>query len=212
MQPKLIVAFERLTEGDFQTKVGVILMALDGNPDFAEPWSDRLPSLARLRARYEQYCQAVVASQTRDMFRIAERNELRRMLTAELKQIVGHLELTAQGDLGKLRSTGFDLRRLPVRPGPGTQLPAPSGMRLQSMHGMFLLRADRLPGASAYEIQVCTGQLPTSEADWRHALTSTSVQRVFVRNLPPGYHWVRLRGVNSNGGGEWGSVGKVMVE
>lgn len=213
MQPKLIVAFERLTESGFQTKVGGILAALDGNPHFAGTWPSQIPSLEQLRDRYAQYEQALIASLTRDMVKIAQRNQLRQQLSAELKQIVGHLETVAQGSLAVLKSTGFDLRRRPVRPGADSRLPAPDGVRAQSMHGMFRLRADRLPGASAYEIQLSTATpAPISDDDWRHALTTTSVQRIFVRDLPPGYHWARLRGINSNGGGEWSVEVRVLVE
>jgi hypothetical protein len=38
MHPKLIITFGCLSEADFQAKAGAIIAALDGNPNFSEPW------------------------------------------------------------------------------------------------------------------------------------------------------------------------------
>jgi hypothetical protein len=205
-QLRLITDFNRLNEADFYAKGGFITDSLTGNPDFPEPWSAPVPSLQQLRAAYEVYRNAYHAAQMRDRLRILERDEARQKLTRMLQQVAVYLDLVADGDLVKLSRTGFDLRREGGRPSglPGL-LAAPQGLSISpgSRPGTLLLQATALSGTvSYYEIQINQGQ-PDNEADWRRSITVTSVRRVLIDELSPGQVWVRMRGINRAGNGDW---------
>lgn len=213
MQAKLIISFQRLNEADFQAKAGHIIASLTGNPYYPEPWPEQVPTLKRLNEALNAYREAYHASLTHDTVKIKQRNDARQALTELFVQLAPYLEMLAQGDTDILASTGYDLRKEPQRGQNSGILPAPSGLRVVHgpLSGSLEVRIDRLPGAGSYEVQTTQGD-PMLEANWKHALTSTTSTHIGLENLNPGQtYWVRVRGVGSGGNGVWTEAVSVIV-
>lgn len=212
MAAKLITTFERLSEAEFQVKTTAIAAALTGHAYFQNLWTDKVASVAQLNQQVADYVAAAQASQTRDILKVAQRNGCRQVLTATLKQIAPFLEVMAQGDEQILVTTGYDLRRDNTRRTSSGPLPAPQGVRIsQSVRGGAVeLRASRITGAVAYEVQTTQGD-PESDADWMHALTSAGVQRIEVGGFKPGRAWVRMCAVGRSGSGAWSEPVTLVV-
>lgn len=213
MQPKLIVTFDRFSESDFQAKAGQIIAALTANPRFVEPWPAPAPTLVSLNDALESYRTAYNATTTRDSARIVQRNAARQSLTELLKRLAPYLEFVAHGDVEALASTGFDLRRNASRTSGFEPLPAPGGFRVQHgpRRGSLDVRVNRVPGAASYEVQITQGD-PTSETDWKHAMTSVTASRIRLNDLPPTQSfWVRVRAVGSGGNGLWTEPVNIIV-
>lgn len=211
MAARLIISFDRLGDADLLAKAGFIDRSLTGNPNF-QSWSDLVPSLQRLHTTCAAFGDAYYASQSRDIAKVNLRNEARAELVKVLREIAPFLELAARGDTNILISTGYDLRRPSVRNVNTGKLPAPEGFRVEQSteNGTLTVRASRLSGAQAYEVQVTQGD-PHADDGWGHALTSTTVQRIRLDGLKSGRTWVRMRGVGGNGGGEWAAPVSALV-
>lgn len=203
MPQALIITFDRLSEAGFQAKAGAIVGSLTGNSHFPEPWHNQAPTLQQLTTAMNTYRSAYNAALTRDQVKIAQRNTARQALTELLRRLATYLELAANGDAAKLTSTGYDLRREPVRSNGSGTLPAPTDLRVTpGRSGQLTLRLARLAGAAAYEVQTSRAA-PDQEDAWVHATTAASAQRVTLEGLTPGATWLRLRGVATRGPGAW---------
>jgi hypothetical protein len=213
MQAKLIISFQRLSEADFQAKAGHILASLTGNPHYPQPWAAQAPSLEQLNHALNAYREAYHASLTHDTVKIRQRNDARQALTELFVRLAPYLEMLAQGDTDILTGTGYDLRKEPQRGQNSGTLPAPGGLRVAHgpLSGSLEVRVDRLPGAGSYEVQTAQGD-PTQEANWKHALTSTTSTHIPLENLNPGQtYWVRVRAIGSAGNGVWTEAVNVIV-
>jgi hypothetical protein len=213
MQAKLIISFQRLSEADFQAKAGHIVASLTGNSHYPEPWPAQVPSLSRLNDALNAYREAYHASLTHDTVKIKQRNDARQTLIDLLGQLAPYLEMIAQGDTNILASTGYDLRRDIQRGQNSGILHAPTGLRVvHGQHsGTLEIRVDRLTGAGSYEVQTAQTD-PTVEANWKHALTSTTSTHILLESLTPAQtYWVRVRGIGSGGNGVWTEAVSVIV-
>jgi len=205
MQPKLIVAFDRLNNAEFLAKSGFIVNCLTQNVNYSEPWLPQMASLIDLTNAQIAYVTAYQDALSQDKFKITHRNECRAVLTAMLKNTASYCELVAQGDISKLESSGYDLRRETTHTNSYDPLPAPSDFRLTqgAFSGTIDVNISRLIGSASYEVQ--TTQLdPTVEANWTHALWSSTASHIQLTDLIPGQsYWIRIRGIGSNGVGLW---------
>ncbi len=216
--PKLIVAFARLSEADFQLRVNAIIAALTNNARVPEPWPAPVPGLTQVRQEDGVYREAHLAVQRRDFGQLHKRDEARERLTTSLQRVAAYVELLANGDIDLLQSSGFEVRREPGRPlghgGAGASYtPAPEDFRvgIGPRAGSVQVDAARQRGAIAYEIQVTRGD-PTDDEGWKQVMIVPSVRHVVVDNLPPGPTWVRLRAVRPGGtSGPWTSPISVIV-
>ncbi len=213
MQAKLILNFDRLSEADFLTKADTILVALTGNPRFPEPWPAPAPSLSALTAVYDSYRTAFHASRTQDVFKVGLRNEGRQTLSVMFRQLAPYLEFVAHGDAPALASTGYDLRRDPVRTSTVEPLLAPEGFKVKhgAHSGSLAVRVKRVAGAGGYEVQTTQGD-PTQETGWKHVLTALSSTRITLSDLPLMQSlWVRVRGIGIAGAGLWTEPVNIVV-
>jgi hypothetical protein len=213
VKPKLITNFNRLNEIEYQTLVSLIIAALTGNLRFPLPWPAPAPSLEELIAAFEAYCRAYRAALTGDSVLIAARNAARATLTDLLQRLAAYLEFAAHGDEVALQTTGFELRRPPVRLNNNEPLAAPDAIRLQrgAFSGELDLRFSRLIGAGSYEVQIAVGD-PGVESNWRQALISTTCTGITLRDLAPlQICWVRVRGIIGQRFGYWSAPVSIMV-
>ena len=213
MQPKLIIAFDRLKEADFYVKAGIINSALTNNPLYSEPWINQVPSLATINAAYIAYQDAYHAALTKDTLKSAFRDTLRASLTALFKQLAPYLEAVAQGDLSILATTGYDLRHDIVHSGSVDPLPAPEGFQVThgTLTGTLNVQVSRLTGAGSYDVESTQGD-PGIEANWKHVLSSKNASHMLLSNLTPGQtNWFRVRAIGSHGEGAWTDPLSIIV-
>lgn len=218
VQPKLILGLERRSDPDLLAYGGAVVAAMKDNAVFPPPWGDTTPSWAQLDAAYQAYRDAYHAALTHDTQKIVVRNAARRSFADLLRRLAAYLEFSANGDAAKLGGTGFELRQEPVRATSGQgALPGPmAGLRgAPTEHGGRIeLRGNRADGALGYEVQTAAtdpSSVSTEASLWSHMQTVFSIQRFTVDDLPPGFVWVRMRGVNNRGSGPWTSPLRVLV-
>lgn len=204
MQPKLIIKFEDLSLPDFQSKTEIISNALASNVSFPAPWPGTLSGPAALTALYHTFEMAFNAASTGDQIKIAQRNAARLALTVYLKMLAPHLELTAAGDIAKLLSTGYSLRKKTARIGGGAPPPVPADFKVvRGGSGQLIAKARKIRNVGTYEAQINSGD-PNVEGDWRPLPVLTSCAKIKIDGLTPLTRvWVRLRGINSHGPGGW---------
>jgi len=205
MQAKLIITFDRLSTSDFLVISGSIVNGMTSNSHFKEPWAGLGLTLDQLTAAYTAYEEAYHASLTRDTIKIAQRNATRQTLTDILKRLALSLELMAQGDVAALATTGFELRHDIVHSNSNELLPAPADFRVThgQLSGTFDVHVAGLAGAGSYEVHIAHDN-PNLESNWRHAISSVNSSHIIVTGLTPGQnYWLRIRGIDSNGGGVW---------
>lgn len=213
---RLIIAFNSLSEANFQMRFNIIMLAMTDNPYFVGEWPVQVPSLAQLSLDDATYRAACAAVQMRDFSQLGRRNEARRVLTRGLQRLAAYLELVAGDDEEKLKSTGFELRRESGRPAGSVSSMAPGlpdnfRVGLGPRAGTLQVDVSGLRGVIGYELQTTQGD-PTIDTDWKPAVIVQTVRRTLLDNLRPGVTWVRLRAVNALGlSGPWTSPISVIV-
>lgn len=213
MRTRLITSFSRMGEAEFLFIAGRIVAAMSSNARFPQPWPAPAPSAQDLSAALAHYRQALEASASRDVSRIAERQLARQELDDMLHRLAAYLEFAANGDEQALRSTGFELRRITNRPARTEMLDAPGLVQLShgAQSGLIDLRADRSEGATSYEVQVTQGD-PSIEANWRHLTVAHTLRHVILSGLIPlQWVWVRVRGFGVPGAGRWSEPVGIVV-
>ena len=214
MQAKLIIAFDPLSITDFMAKAGAIVTAMTGNVHYPEPWAAQVPTLEQLNSAFKAYQDAYHASLTRDTLKIAQRDSARQALTDLLKRLAPYLELIAQGDTAILATTGYGLRHDIVRTSGNSPLPAPTDFKVAhgAKSGTLNVQVARLPGAGSYEVHIAQGD-PAIEDSWQHAVSSVTATHIVIAGLIPGQnYWLRVRGINSHGGGVWTDPVSMIVD
>ena len=204
MQPKLIIAFEDLTEPNFLSKAELISNSLASNINFPGPWPGTLSNPASLTGLFTAYQTAYNGAATHDDIKVALRKTARVSLVVYLKKLAPYLEVIANGDIAKLLSSGYSLRKDTAHTGGDEPLPAPEDFRVErGGSGQLIAKARKLKGVNTYEVQTNHGD-PNIEANWHSLPVQTSCAKVKIDGLTPMERvWVRLRGVNSEGPGAW---------
>ena len=213
MQDKLIITLERLKEDEFLAKSGYIVASLKDNPNFPEPWPPSVASLAQLGAAFDAYRAAYHAALTHDTLNILHRKVTRHALTAMLKRLATYLELAASGEVEKLETSGFDLRRDTVHSAIHDAPDMPESFRVEhgSLSGSLNVHAASIHGGGNHDIEIAQGD-PQLAANWHHALSAPSGAPMRLDGLPPGQtYWVRLRSINKYGPGPWTSPACIIV-
>ena len=213
MQPKLIIAFDRLNEPDFDAKAELINTSLTGNANFSLPWPAYVPQLADITTARTNYHTLYDAAKGGDSVKISARGVARTTLTGLLKKLAPYLELVANGDVAKLQTTGYDLRHDIVQSREEHPLAAPAHFTFErgEVSGTMVASADSLAGAGSYELSICTGD-PAVEANWVDKGTFRHDSDITTDGFTPGkIYYARLRGIGSNGPGVWAVSPGVMA-
>jgi hypothetical protein len=202
-----------LSEPAFDAKAELINTSLTGNANFPLPWPVYVPQLADISTARGNYHTLYDAAQNGDSVKIAARNAARDALTALLKRLAPYLELVANGDVVKLKTTGYDLRNDIAHSTSSAPLPAPTNFRFTRgyVSGTMSASADSLAGAGSYELNVCLGD-PAVEANWKDKGTFLHCSDITVDAFTPGtIYYARLRGIGSSGPGVWAVSPGVMA-
>ena len=202
MQPKLIIKFEILPLPEFLAKAELINNSLASNSNFMGPWPAPLSGPASLTTLFTAFQTAFNNASTGDAVKVALRDAARLALTTYLKKLAPYLELTANGDVSKLLTSGYSLRKDTAHTGGGAVPPVPSDFKVvRGVSGQLIAKARKIRGVNAYEPQINSGD-PNVEADWHPLPVATSCAKIKIDGLTPLTKvWVRVRGVNSQGPG-----------
>jgi hypothetical protein len=166
-----------LPSGDLVAKAHFIEERLTGNPHFPAP----VPSIATLRDARVALQFAIVGAETGAHALVAIRWERHSELERILVQLSKYVMATAQGDVNKQVSSGFELRRPPLRI---TTLTAPGTLTVRrpaSPDGDLLLHWGAVHGARLYQVYMTTDD-PTQGPQWTLVHTGSS-RRAHIRGL-----------------------------
>ena len=113
-----------------------------------------------------------------------------------------------------LATTGYGLRHDTVRTSGNSPLPAPTDFKVAhgAKSGTLNVQVARLPGAGSYEVHTAQGD-PAVDSSWQHAVSSVTATHIVIAGLTPAQnYWVRVRGINSHGGGVWTDPVSMIVD
>jgi hypothetical protein len=213
MQPKLIISLDNLSEPDFLVRVESIGASLPGNAAFPEPWPAQVPAPGTILTAVTAYQATYNAAKDGDRAKIKIRTQARTSLTGQLKTVAPYLEIVAAGDVGKLATTGFQLRHDIVKSVAASPLSALGGLTVKrgALSGVLIVHARAEPAADVYNVQVASAD-PSVETNWSDAGTYSHCNRIELGGLTAGKtYYVRIRAFNKNGYGVWVASAGVLV-
>jgi len=198
---ELIKNLSKLKNNDLDNKAVSIHTSLSTGPGSIH-FAVTVPTLAEVLADITTYQTALAGSNT------ALKQSTREALEETLFALAVNLETQADGDIAKLSTTGFDLRKKAVQ-GEGL-VAAPQNLRVKHgpLSGEVLLRCAPVPRASAYEAR-STQDLA---AAWTEHPPCTSSQRILIPGLQRGKdYYFEVRAIGANGPGPWSDIATLMV-
>jgi hypothetical protein len=173
-----------------------ITTAMDENPYFVLP----SPSLAAISGAQAVMVTAMAAAADGGITLTAIKNAKRALLVALLRQLASYVEVTSNGDLTVLMSSGFPIQK-PQRDPIGV-LPAPSnltvgfGARTGELHAV----AKPLVGAAIYNWRVTTAAAPTVVVQ---TAQTTAASNTFTGLTPGVVYNIEVNALGSAGPSNW---------
>ena len=200
----LIVSFEQMKSPELISFGKGVVDSMRDNEHFPQPWHNCPTSLDQLEQSIFTLEKADLAAKSGDHGKIADRIAQHKHLASRLYNVARFVEMVADGDPVKLRSSNFKLRKPPVRSNTQVHLPAPV---LKVTHGeksgTFIAKAKKVPGASSYHLQICTGD-PTVHENWDHYDYVVLCSSILIQNPEPGKTYsFRLMAIGSNNTSAW---------
>lgn len=181
-----------------------IRVSLSESAAFQQKSPEFVEDLTKLSELIDVVQAADEAAYTKDTNKRAYRDKVREELIAQLQRVAKHVELAANGEVAKLRSSGFLVyeaknHRTGNHLTIGIPLPVLSHGKLS---GTMSVKTKSVPGTRLYELQL-TDRDPSVEANyWVHGLHPTA--HIDVAGLTPGNnYWARMRCYGANGAGAW---------
>ena len=193
------------SDGQLLTRTGGILTSLDGNPNYTTP----APTLPVVRNAMEDFSEAVSNAEGGGVALTAVKKAKRAVLVALLRQLASYVQVTANGNMAVLMSSGFPVQK-PQRQPIGV-LPPPAnvtltfGARTGELRGV----ASPVAGAAIYNWHLSTAAAPTVVIQTMQTTAST----VVFPGLTPGvtYNAV-VNVVGSAGPSSWvGPASQIAV-
>lgn len=119
-------------------------------------------------------------------------------LKDSIRMLADHVEDKCNGDVDKLRSTGFSIVGDPQPRGPIGQV---QNLRLRTANneGQLIGRWKSVPGAASYVADLAEN----SEGPWTQAIITTRVSHTFTGLTPGTKYWVKVRALGTTGYGLW---------
>lgn len=106
-EPKIVASFAKASDSNLSSIVQFIISSMTGNPNFTMP----VPTLASLTAAKTAYDLAFSAAQTKDINKIAVKNDKKELLILHLRQLANYVELISNGNRTIMLSSGFELTK-----------------------------------------------------------------------------------------------------
>ena len=145
------------SDANLVTDTGNIVASLTGNASYATP----TPTLAAVTTALNAFSDAMAAAAGGGVVLTSEKNDRRAELVALMRNLASYVQVTCQGDLTVLLSSGFPIQK-PQRNPVGT-LPAPANLtvRLGVQSGALEAAVEPVFGASIYNWRLTTTTQPT---------------------------------------------------
>ena len=184
-------SFTSLSDGNLESKTHSIISSLTGNAYFPTP----VPALTVVQTAADNYNAALVKAGTGNRADAAEKNARRAELENVLRSLCTYVNLTANGDVVKLLTSGFDINKDPQP----VVLTRPENLRVVNgvASGTLLMSVKAVKGAYAYFHEYST-DATLAPGSWV-STTGTTSRMQFV-NLQPGtvyYCRVGVMGTNN---------------
>lgn len=185
------------TDAQLLVRTEVILSAMTDNAHYPTP----TPPLAVIAAAKDAFASAAALALEGGKTATAAKNARRAELVLLVRQLAGYVQLTCQGELTVLISSGFPIQK-PQRQ-PAGVLPPPGNLTVTQGPRKGELRAVTAPtkGAAIYSWRVSTATAPTV---WMQTANTTAARNIFSGLTPGVIYRVEASVVNSAGPSDWG--------
>lgn len=186
----------------------VVLKAMRENEHFPNP----MPSIAELQALSVDYSNKLALAFS-GAGRLAKslKREARLDLLQGLAFLAHYVNYTADGNLVMLNSSGLVLAK---KPSPLLSPEVVTGIKLSDTNhsGQIRVDFDSQKIVHEYEMQVGEKPYPEKQILWGLEYRTTSSRRNVIPSMVPGKkYYVRVRGRNGKGIGEWSEIGSLIA-
>lgn len=198
-----------MKDSDLAILAGKVAVAMEGNTYFSP---DIQPSAAAILAAVTDYrAKHEVAINGGSKYERDLKKESKQALLYLLTHLAHSVNVEANGNVVALSSTGLLFNKQHtglVEPGTTLRVLVRDGR----ISGQMRVDFDKIPDVFEYEIQV--GQVMEGETEirWGTVYTTTSSSGTVIAPLTPGVrYYVRVRGRNRIGAGNWSDVASLLV-
>ncbi|MFT3844078.1 MAG: fibronectin type III domain-containing protein [Lacibacter sp.] len=188
---KVLLNFDRLGDGNLESKTHTILSNMSGNPYFPTP----VPALTDVTTAATDYSSALIDAKSGSRTAIANKNNMREALTVLLRSLANYVNFVADGDATKLLSSGFDVSKETVP----SVITKPENLQVMNgaNSGELEVMVNRVKGATAYLHEYTTDDTAQT-VNWV-SVASTSRRVVFSNLLPGSKYYCRVGAVGPKG-------------
>lgn len=186
------------------TNVSNIITKMTGNQNYSSP----TPSLSVVSTALNAFNVALAAAADGGIALTLAKNARRAELVALVRTLASYVQLTCQGDMTKLLSSGFPAQKSTRQPiGP---LPAPANLVLSLgvRSGELNAKVSPVAGASVYNWRISTSDAP---AQWQPMGQTTAARNVFTGLTPGTIYSVQVNAVGAAGPSIWSNAASQMV-
>ena len=182
--------FSRLSPEDLAAAAFSIILALTGNPNFLT--TD--PTLAAVQALLDALNQAI--GMPKGPARDQAIRATRKALEQGLADLAANLEDTADDNLVKLATTGFELRKPNAQTGEPPATPQALYLKMTTTSGEVQVLFEASDRAKTYQVQTA---LDPNAGPWVDYDLFSSSRRITLKGQPRAKDlWVRVRAIGPN--------------
>lgn len=205
---KLILDYTGVNDDEFNTLIGKVIDCLTGHAVLTTP----PVTLEDLKTQADDFVTKWQrASRGGSILEIAEKNAAKEMLALSLKDIAFYVNKIADGSRAILLSSGLILEADPKSadtPEVVTEVSLVDGRQ----RNQLLVKFKAQKSAIMYEYQVANAMDADGEPLWGDSFdTSKSYGNVFSPVFPGQIYYLRVRGRNKKGVGDWSAVASLRT-
>ena len=178
------------------TRTGGIITAMTGNAHYPTP----APGLPAVQTALDEFIVAVNDAADGGVVLTAIKNAKRAALVALLRQLASYIQVTCNGDMTVLLTSGYPIQK-PQRTPIGV-LPAPSGLSVTfgPRTGELTASASPMNGAAIYNWRVTTDAAPNTVVQ---TAQTTAASNTFTGLTPGVVYNIEANVVGSAGPSDW---------
>lgn len=195
--------FKRSSDQALLLRGKTVLLALEGNSNFATPD----PDLATVKTILDDYEEKLsIANRRGSPEDTSAKNDARKALEAVLKKLAFYVTNVANGSLTILLSSGFEVSTIPQSDDVPSVVTG-TVLRDGKQSGQMRLDFDKNRSAKVYEYQVCKVSADGAPGEWEDPYTTTSSKLNIIAPLESLQRYgVRVRAVNGYGKSDWSEM------
>lgn len=197
--------FKSMKDDELVILVQTILQAMDSNAHFASP----SPALADVQLQLDDFSIKLAAVRKRGAPEdTALKNESRSLLVDSMAKLSYYVNLTANGVLSVLLSSGFPTNPPPVSAQAPTKV---QGVKLldTNQSGQVRLQFQMQKKVRIYEYRYSQA---TDPENWSDRSSTTDSRLTVIAPLEPGVrYFFQVRAVNQHGAGDWSDSASIIV-